>query len=259
MPFLELKDAGIHYEFSGHDDAPVLVFSNSLGTDLAMWDPQVEALSQDFHILRYDTRGHGRSAVTSGPYTMDQLADDVIGLLDKLGVERVHFCGLSMGGMIGMSLALRVPHRLHRIVLCSTAAKIGSPETWNTRIQTVCQRGMPALVGGVLERWYTLAFRAASPEAVEITRRTLLHTSAEGYIACCAAIRDADLREAIAGVHLPTLIISGVHDPVTTPADGHFMAERIAGSRYVELPAAHLSNIEASAAFTMELAAFLKA
>ena len=259
MPLLEASDARIHYEFSGPDGAPVLVFSNSLGTNLSMWDPQVAGLSQDFRILRYDTRGHGGSTVTPGPYTIDQLADDVIGLLDKLRLERVHFCGLSMGGMTGMSLALRFPQRLHRIVLSSTAPKIGSPEVWNARIDTVRKGGMQAVVGPILERWYTSPFRFASPEAVESTRRMLSNTPVEGYVACCAAVRDADLRDAIAGIRLPTLIITGTHDPATTPADGHFMAQRIAESRYAELPAAHLSNIEACAAFTMEVAAFLRA
>jgi 3-oxoadipate enol-lactonase len=258
MPFVELSHARIYYELSGPSAAPVLVFSNSLGTDLAMWDSQVAALSRDFHILRYDTRGHGRSSVPSGPYTIHQLADDVVGLLDKLEIESAHFCGLSIGGMTGMCLALELPQRLPKVVVCNTAAKIGSPEIWNARIDAVRKGGMEAVVPGILERWYTKAFRTASPEAVESTRRTLLNTPVEGYVGCCAALRDADLRDAIAGIDLPFMIIAGTHDPATTPADGRFLAERIAGSRYVELPAAHLSNIEASAAFTRELAVFLR-
>lgn len=259
MPFLDVNDVRIRYEWSGSETAPVLVFSNSLGTDLAMWDAQAASLSRDFRILRYDTRGHGRSSVMPGPHTMNQLADDVVGLLDKLELEHVHFCGLSIGGLTGMSLALRAPQRLRRVVLCNTAAKIGSREIWNARIDAVHKGGMAAVVPGILERWYTAEFRSASPEAVESTRRMLLNTPVEGYTGCCAALRDADLRNEIAGIRLPVLIIAGAHDPATTPADGRFLAERIAGTRYVELRAAHLSNIEASDAFTKELSAFLKA
>ena len=259
MPFLQVGNARIRYEVTGAEPAPTLVFSNSLGTDLAMWDPQAAALNRDFHIVRYDTRGHGQSSVTPGPYTIDQLADDVKALLDHLKLDRVYFCGLSMGGMTAMSLALRAPQRLHKIVLCSTAPKIGTAETWDTRIDTVCKGGMAAVVDGVLQRWYTSEFRSSAPQAIESTRQTLLKTSVEGYVACCAAVRDADMREAIAGIRVPTLVIVGSHDPVTTPADGSFMEQRIAGARYCELPAAHLSNIEAAAAFTNELSTFLKA
>jgi 3-oxoadipate enol-lactonase len=259
MPFLQLDGARIRYEVSGPEQALTLVLSNSLGTDLAMWDPQVAALNRHFRIVRYDTRGHGQSSVTPGPYTIDQLADDVNALFDHLKLDRVYFCGLSMGGMTAMSLALRAPQRLHKIVLCSTAPKIGTPETWNTRIETVRTGGMAAVVDGVLQRWYTSEFRASAPQAIESTRQTLLKTSVEGYVACCAAVRDADMRDAIVGIQVPTLIITGAHDPVTTPADGHFMEQRIAAARYYELPAAHLSNIEAPAAFTNELSSFLKA
>jgi 3-oxoadipate enol-lactonase len=259
MPFLQLNSGSIRYELSGPEQAPALLFSNSLGTDLAMWDPQASALSQEFRVVRYDTRGHGQSSASEGPYTIDRLADDVIQLLDSLKLRQVYFCGLSMGGMIGMSLALRAADRLHKLALCSTAPKIGTAETWNTRIETVRKGGMATVVDGVLQRWYTPTFRSSSPEAIESTKQTLLKTPAEGYVACCAAVRDADMRDTISGIRVPTLIITGTHDPVTTPADGHFMEERIAGARYCELPAAHLSNIEAAAMFTRELCAFLKA
>jgi len=259
MPFLELSNGSIHYELSGPEQAPALLFSNSLGTDLAMWDPQASVLSQQFRVVRYDTRGHGQSAVTAGPYTIDQLVVDVIELLDFLKLRQVYFCGLSMGGMIGMTLALRSADRLHKIVLCSTAPKIGTTETWNTRIETVRKGGMAAVVDGVLQRWYTADFRYKSPQAIESTKRMLLHTPVEGYLACCAAVRDADLRETILGIRVPTLIITGAYDPVTTPSDGHFMENQISGASYLELPAAHLCNIEAAAAFTSELCAFLKA
>ena len=259
MPFLELKDIRIYYEISGPGNAPVLLFSNSLGTNLAMWDPQMDSFSKDFRVLRYDTRGHGKATTSPGLYTIDQLADDVLGVLDKLSIQQVHFCGLSMGGMIGMSLSLRAPQRLRKLVLCSTAPKIGSPEIWNTRIETVQKSGMAAVVDGVLERWFTAQFRANSRAAIERTRSMLLRTDVAGYAATCAAIRDYDAREAIRKIEKPTLILSATYDPVTPPMDGHFMAERIRGSQYKELPAAHLSNIEVAEAFTMELSNFLSA
>jgi 3-oxoadipate enol-lactonase len=259
MAFLELKDSRIYYELSGSDQAPTLMFSNSLGTNTAMWDRQVPALSRDFRILRYDTRGHGQSSVSPGPYTMDQLACDVLALLDQLRIERVHFCGLSMGGMIGMLLAMQASHRLGKLVLCNTAPKIGSAEQWNARIETVRKQGMQGIVDGVLERWFTPRFRAASPSAIESTKQMLLRTPVEGYIGCCAAIRDTDLRDAISRINVPTLTISGTHDPVAPPSDGHFMEQHIPGAQYIELPAAHLSNIEAAEAFTMEVSNFLRA
>ena len=209
--------------------------------------------------MRYDGRGQGQSVVTPGPYTVEQLADDVLALLNELNIAKVHFCGLSIGGMVGMSLAMRVPERLAKLVLCNTAPKIGTPEIWNARMTAVQSGGMAAVVEGVLERWFTPDFRKASPAPVQKTREMLLRSPVEGYIACCSAVRDMDARETIASIRIPTLIISGAHDPVTTPDDGRFMAEKIAGSVYKELPAAHLSNIEAAEAFTMEVLRLLKA
>lgn len=259
MSFLQLHDARINYELSGLERRPTLMFSNSLGTNISMWDLQMPVLGRDLRILRYDTRGHGQSSATSGPYTIDQLARDVLAILDHLGIERVDFCGLSMGGMIGMWLALQAPERLSKLVLCSTAPKLGTAEQWNTRIDTVCKQGMRAVVNGVLERWYTPNFRATSPSVIESTRQMLLTTPVEGYAANCAAIRDTDLRDQISRIRVPTLIITGAHDPVAPPEDGHFMEQHIPGAQYRELPAAHLSNIEAAEAFTMQLSSFLQA
>src|ERR1700751_4393728 len=223
MPFLEANGAQIHYELSEPGSAPVLVFSNSLGTNLTMWTPQVEALGERFRILRYDTRGHGQSAVTPGPYKISQLADDVLGMLDLLGIEKVSFCGLSMGGMIGMTLALRAPDRMRKVVVCCTAPKLGLAETWNARIASVRKNGMAAVTDAVLERWYTPPFRAASPEQIQRTKQMLLATSPEGYVANCEAIRDEDLREKIPAIKVPTRILMGKNDPVVPPADGRSM------------------------------------
>ena len=259
MPSLHLKDAQIRYELEGPNSAPVLVFSNSLGTNLEMWQPQVPTLQQNLRVLRYDTRGHGQSSVTPGPYSIARLADDVIAMLDQLGVDRVCFCGLSMGGMIGMFLAAKFPRRLDRLVLSNTAPKIGTAESWNHRIETVRQKGMGGVVEAILERWYTPPFRTRSPGVVEWTRQMLLHTPPDGYCACCAAIRDADLWQTMADLPVPTLVIAGAQDPATSAAEGRQMAEYIPGAQYLELAAAHLSNIEAEEAFTTSVARFMAA
>jgi 3-oxoadipate enol-lactonase len=259
MSVLQTKNGTFHYELAGPEGAPVVLFSNSLGTDLSMWDRQSDALCRDFRVLRYDSRGQGQSVVSPSPYSIDNLADDVLVLLQDLGIHVVDFCGLSMGGMIGMSLATRAPDRLRKLILCSTAPKIGTQQTWDARITSVCNGGMEAVVEGVLERWFTPDFRKAAPVSIQSTREMLLRSNIEGYVGGCTAVRDMDARESIACIRVPTLIICGTHDPVTTPDDGHFMAERIAGSVYKELPAAHLSNVEAVAAFNMEVVRFLKA
>ena len=257
MPQLKLKHAEIHCELSGSESAPVLVFSNSLGTNLWMWNPQAVEFGKTFRLLRYDTRGHGESSVPTGPYSIEQLANDVVAMLDELKIARASFCGLSVGGMTGMFLASRMGHRLEKLVLCNTAPKIGTTETWNARIETVRREGMKAVTESVLERWYTPQFRTHSREIVDCTRQMLLRTSPEGYCACCAAIRDMDFRHQIAAIRVPTMIVSGTHDPVTTVADADWMAERISQAQQLKLEAAHLSNIEAADAFTLGVSRFL--
>ncbi len=259
MPFIETGDLRVHYSLTGVADAPAVILSNSLGTNLSMWDPQVAALEHKFHALRYDTRGHGQTSVTPGPHSVEQLARDVLGLLDALKIDRVCFCGLSLGGMVGMWLGANAPERLRKLVLCNTAAKIGTAETWNSRIETVRKGGMAAVGPGVLERWFTPEFRVRSPQVVASVGRMIESTPPEGYIACCAAVRDMDQRGMIAAIRVPTLVISGARDPATPPAEGRFLAERIAGAHYAELPTAHLSNLEAPDQFSSELMRFLTA
>ena len=257
MPFAQLPDARIHYDLTGPENAPVLVFSNSLGTNFSMWDSQLRVLQRNFRVLRSDTRGHGQSSVTPGPYSIDQLAKDVLSLLDFLSFDRVDFCGLSMGGMIGMWLSLNAPHRLKRVILCNTAAKIGTPEFWNPRIEKVRAGGMRSISAAVVERWFTAAFRSASPAVVAAIQRNLESADPEGYVANCAAVRDFDARATISGINLPTLIVTGTHDPATTVADGRFLAGQIKGARFVELNASHLSNIGARDPFNTAVSNFL--
>jgi 3-carboxy-cis,cis-muconate cycloisomerase len=257
--FSEVDGARLHYRIDGAERAPVLVLSNSLGTDLAMWEPQIPALLRAFRVLRYDTRGHGTSADAPGPYSIERLGRDVVGLLDSLGIERAHFCGLSMGGMIGMWLGVHAPGRLHRLVLANTAARIGIPDNWNARIDKVRAGGMAAISQAVVERWFTPGYIAEHPDRIVAMRQMLERTPAQGYVACCAAVRDMDQRDAVAAIGAPTLVIAGTHDVATPVADGRFLADRIEGAAYAEIDAAHLSNIEAAPAFTTALLAFLNA
>jgi 3-oxoadipate enol-lactonase len=237
MPFAELRDARLHYEVAGPAGAPVLVFSNSLGATLSMWDPQWPVFLKQFRVLRYDTRGHGQSSATPGPYTIEQLGRDVLALLDELHFDRVNFCGLSMGGQTGMWLALNAAARLNKLVLCNTAAKIGTPEMWNSRIEATRKGGMKSISTAVMERWFSSDYRANSPDVIAAIQQLFERTNPEGYAANCAAIRDFDARESIAAIRTPTLVITGTHDAATTPADGHYLADRIASTRYVELTA----------------------
>ena len=257
MPFAQGQGARIHYEIEGPEDGPVLLLSNSLGTDLGMWSPQMPSLTARYRVLRYDSRGHGRSEAPAGPYTIDMLGQDAVAVLDAAGVERALFCGLSKGGMVGQWLGVNAPDRVGRLVLANTAAFIGAPEVWNQRIETVRAQGMAAIVPGVIDRWFTKPFQERAPDAVARIRDMLLATDPGGYAACCAAVRDMDQRQAISAIRVPTLVIAGRHDLATTPEQGRLIAETVPGARFLELDAAHLSNIEAEAAFTRALLDFL--
>jgi 3-oxoadipate enol-lactonase len=257
MPILKSGQARIHYMLEGQSGSPVLVFSNSLGADYSTWDPQAREFRKKFGVLRYDTRGHGESAPTPGPYSIELLGKDVLAMLDELDLDRAHFCGLSMGGMIGMWLALNAPERLNKLVLSNTAAKIGTAEGWNARIEAVQKNGMKSLAPAILERWFSPAFRQKAQETTANILKMLEETNPSGYVACCAAVRDFDCREQLGNIRTPTLVIAGAHDQATPATDGRFLAQQIPGARYVELNAAHLSSIEAQDHFTKELAAFL--
>jgi 3-oxoadipate enol-lactonase len=257
MPFANADGARLFYRLDGPPEAPVLMLSNSLGTELGMWSSQLPHFAGRFRVLRYDGRGHGRSEVLPGPYSIADLGRDALALLDALGVGRVRFCGLSMGGMVGMWLGTHEPERIDRLVLCNTSAQLGTPETWNSRIELVCRAGMQAVAPMVIERWFTADFRARAPQAVERIRSMLLATSPDGYAACCAALRDMDQLEAIGSIQAPTLVVVGTQDPATPPDHGRAIAGRIPRATLVELEAAHLSNIEAADRFTAAVLDFL--
>lgn len=259
MPFCNADSTILHYRIDGDDGLPLLVLSNGLGTELVMWDSQIPTLSREFRVLRYDTRGHGASSTPSQSFSIEHLGRDVLALLDSVGVARAHFCGLSMGGMIGMWLGIHAPHRLNSLVLANTAARIGPPAMWNERIDVVNTAGMKAISDAAVARWFTADFIAQQPDTVAEVKAAMERTSAEGYVRCCAVVRDTDLREAIIRIEAPVLVISGAHDVATPPADGHFVAQRITGSRSLTLDAAHLSNIESPREFSQALRSFCRA
>lgn len=260
MPFALINGIRLFYrtDESAGPHAPWLVLSNSLGSDVSMWSPQIEAFSASYRVLRYDTRGHGRSDAPAGPYTLDQLAADVIRLLDALDIPRAHFCGLSMGGLTGIALSSRHAGRFDRVVLANTAAQIGSDAVWTPRAAKA-RESMAALVDPVISRWFTAPFIEANPELMAGIRDVLRHTSGEGYAATCEAIRDANFRDEAKTIALHVLVIAGTHDLSTTAAQGRELAASINGARYVEFDCAHLSNIEKSGDFTKIVLEFLGA
>ena len=224
-----------------------------------MWDPQIPEFSKTFRVLRYDARGMGLSTRTDEPNTIAGLATDVVELLDALAIPRAHFCGLSMGGALGIWLAVNVPERFESFVLCNTAARIGSVDMWNTRIAKVQEGGMAGLTEAILDRWFTQSFAQREPASIDRMRSMLLQAPPEAYIACCQALRDSDQRETVRRIRSRILIMTGSHDAVTPPSDAHFLESQIAGARYVELDAAHISNIEAAPDFTAAVQHFLSA
>ncbi len=260
MPSVKLADGELNYRFDGPVDAPVLVLSNSLGTALGMWDAQVPAFSEHLRVLRYDTRGHGNSSVTPGPYSISQLGQDVLDLVDALAIDRFAFCGLSMGGLIGQWLGIHSGERLTHLVLCNTGAKIGTDAVWNERIDGVLRGGEQAMRDmrdASISRWFTPDFAGRAPEQVSRITQMIAGTSPAGYAANCAAVRDADYREQLTNIQVPTLIVCGRHDPVTTPEHGRFIQAHVGGSQLIDLEAAHLSNVEAGDDFTRPVLAFL--
>jgi len=260
MPQIQSNGIALNYRWDGPDAGPVVMLSHSLGADLSMWEPQVAPLTAaGYRLLRYDHRGHGRSAAPDGPYTIEQLAADAVGLLDALGLARVHFCGLSMGGMVGQVLGARYGQRLNSLTLCSTSSHMPPPELWNERIQLVGAKGLAAVVDATIDRWFTQPGQQRLPAAIREIRATYLQTPVSGFLGCCAAIRDLDLRATIGAITAPTLILVGEHDQGTPVAHARFIHDRIPGSHLAVLPAAaHLQNVEQAEIFTQSLLSFLE-
>lgn len=258
MPYLDHAGARLFYTVDGPEAAPVIIFSNSMGTDHTMWKPQADALAGRFRVVRHDMRGHGRSSTDATQATVDVLGRDVLAILDALQVEQAVFCGLSIGGLIGQWLAANAPERFSKVIVANTAPKIGTAESWSTRIDGVLRDGMNPLVEASLGRWFTEAFRNTAGQALDDLRAVLQGLDPRGYALGCTALRDADLREAVKTIRVPVLVIAGSDDPSTTAAEGRALADAIPDARYVELPAAHLSNREQPGRFTAALLDFIQ-
>jgi 3-oxoadipate enol-lactonase len=257
MALIEVDGCALNVEVEGRPDAPPLMLSNSLGTDLSMWEPQAKPFVERFRLIRYDRRGHGKSAVPNGPYSMERLGRDVLGILDRLGIAQVDWCGLSMGGMVGQWLGANAPHRVRRLVLANTLCYFPAKDAWNERIALVRRGGLAAIADATMARWYTKAFIAREPATIARTKAMVLATPPAGYIANSEAVRDMDHRDLLPKITAPTLVIAGQHD-VATPLEGaEFIRDRIPGAKLTTLDAGHLSNIEQAHGFTRAVLAFL--
>jgi 3-oxoadipate enol-lactonase len=243
----------------GDETKDILMLSNPMATNLHLWDPQIPALAEHFRILRYDSRGHGASVANQGPYSVEGLGRDALAIMDALGIERVHWLGLSMGSIVGLWLLVHARERIGRAVLAGTAAQISGPDLWNNRIQLARDTGMNGVAVAAAERWFTKTFRDAKPEKVEAVMEMVRATPLHGYLAALAAIRDMDQREAIRSIRNKVLVIAGRHDLSTPPGLGALVASSIEGASFVTLEASHLSNIEDEANFTKAAVDFLTA
>jgi 3-oxoadipate enol-lactonase len=251
MATTESGGARLYYEVSGKPGGTVLVLANSLGSNLHMWDKVLPALESRHRVLRFDMRGHGESSVALEPFTIEQLGRDVLRLLDEVKVDRASVCGLSLGGVVALWLGIHAPGRLQRLIFANTAARIGSREMWEQRIGTVQDTGMSPLAAATIERWFTPTYRARHPEEMEQIRAMIAATDPQGYLACCAVLRDADLRPQIRAIEAASLVITGTHDPATPPSDGLALHAAIRGSRYLELDSSHLSAWECADEFAL--------
>jgi 3-oxoadipate enol-lactonase len=250
----------VNYTLEGPATGPIITMSNSLASNLSMWDPQMSVLTSRFRVLRYDTRGHGGTEAPAGPYSLDELAEDVPALWQALGITRTHFIGLSMGGMIGQILALKYPQMLQSLVLCDTMSRVPTEAKplWDDRIHAAETQGMEPLVEPTLARWFTEPFRQQGSPVLDQVRTMIRTTPSRGYAGCCHAIAALNLTDQLSAITLPTLIIVGEDDPGTPVAASRVIHDQIKGSELVILKsAAHLSNLEQPAAFNQALTAFL--
>ena len=243
MPVIESRGFPLHVEVAGRQNAPVLMLSNSLCTDLRMWDDQIPAFTEQFRVVRYDRRGHGRSGVPEGPYSVDDFGRDALAIMDGLGLGRVNWCGLSMGGMVGQWLGANAPERIDKLVMSNTHSYYADKAVWDQRMKLAHENGMAAAAGPAMERWFTEEARERRPDKVALIQRMFAETSLDGYLACCTAIRNMDMRPTHPRIKAPTLVIVGRQDPATPPAAGEEVARRIAGATLATIDASHLSNI----------------
>ena len=257
MPVIQSNGCPINVEVEGPENAPVLILSNSLGTTLHLWDGQVAPFIKHFRLVRFDRRGHGKSGLPKGPYSMEMLGRDVLAIMDGLGIRQANWCGLSMGGMEGMWLGANAPERFERLVLSNTSSYFADKKGWNDRLALVRDKGVPAFAAPNMERWFTKGFRERDPQAIAGMQAMFAATPLDGYIACGEAVRDMDHRDLLPRVKPPTLVIIGRHDPATVPEAGEYICKNIPGAEHFMIDAAHISNIEQPHAFTDAVVGFL--
>lgn len=244
---------GINARIEGSEGAPTILLAHSVGCDLHLWDDVTRLLEKRYRIVRYDARGHGRSGVSAAPYAVETLAGDALAVMDALGIDAAHFCGLSLGGTTGQWLVLHAPERLLTLTLADTAARLGTVEGWQSRIEAVQAGGTASIAAMSMTRFFSDGFRQASPAVVERFRRGLADTADEGFAGCCAVLRDCDFRGQLSGITTPTLVICGAQDAPTPVADSEELAAGIAGAQLRVIEAGHLSAVENPAAFAEAL------
>ena len=255
---IKVNGVDVAYRFDGPQDGPVLLVANSLMANGSMWDWNVPAFADRYRVLRYDKRGHGSSGLSAGPYSIAQLADDAIGLLDALGIAKAHFMGLSIGGMIGQQLGARFPERIYSLSLCNTASEMPPRSLWEERFEIARTQGIAGLVDGTIKRWFTAPFIERAPKDIEKVRQMILGTNVDGYMACGSAVRDMAQSTMLLKIKTPTLVLSGRYDPACTVEQGIVLHRLIDGSKMVVLEdAAHLSNIEQAVAFNRTVREFI--
>ncbi len=259
MQAVTIDGVPTHYAVDGPDDAPALVFANSLGTDFRIWDGVLARLGGRFRTVRYDMRGHGLTGAGGRPFAMARLAADLDDLLAHIGIDAALVCGLSIGGLVAQQLVRDNPSRVRALVLCDTAARIGTPDMWQARITAIEQDGLESLADAVMERWFAPVFRMTRRDELLLWRSMLVRTPAEGYARACAAIRDADLTADAGRIAVPTLAVCGADDGATTPAVVKALAAGIPGARYREIPdAGHLPCVEQPEALVAHMLGFFR-
>lgn len=257
MPTFQKQDVSLNYQTFGEKNKPALIFSNSLGTNYSMWQPQIDALKDDFYIVCYDTRGHGQSSAPNHAYTIEELGQDVVDLLDYLNIKQTNFCGISMGGLTGQWLAVYKPEYFNKIIVSNTAAKIGNKDAWLERANKVRQEGLQPISDTAASRWFTDRFIQVKPDVVKTMSENLSTGSPQGYANCCEALAMADLRENLKNAKVPILVIGGEQDPVTTVEDAKAMVNTAQNATLATINASHIANVEKAEDFTQLIKEFL--
>ncbi|SEH42128.1 3-oxoadipate enol-lactonase [Tardiphaga sp. OK245] len=256
MPMIDAHGCLLNVSVEGRDSGPTLMMSNSLGCTMAMWEPQMPALTKLFRVIRYDRRGHGKSGM-NGPTSMERYGKDVLAILDDLNIDKVHWCGLSMGGMVGQWLGANAPERFNKIILANTSCYYPDPTNWHNRIKAVREGGLKAVADAVIGGWLTADFREREPETTAKMKAMLIASPVEGYLAACEALSTLDQRALLPKIKSPTLVIAGRQDNATPVAAGELIRSNIPGASMTLLDAAHISNVEQPYAFTDAVVGFL--